>query len=237
MSFRAPARGPGLEAYRRARPPRGRERWRSAAFCAVDLELTGLDAKHDEIISFGAVPIEQGRIRLSEVVEGLVRPDGLMRTDSILVHRLRPADLADAPDLLRGLDPLLGAMAGRIPVVHVAEVERSFLRRAFRRIGVRLHRAMIDTSLLGPVWLSERDGTAVGRQMELASLAAALGLPSHRAHRAGTDALTTAEVFLALASHLEEARPETVHSLVRADRRLTAMRLFATHTAGAPEGG
>lgn len=231
MSAPAQARERGARAYRTASPPRGREHWRTASFCAVDLELTGLDRRRDEIISFGAVPIERGRIVLGETVEGLVRPDGSMQADSILVHRLRPADLSGAPSLEAALDPLLWAMAGRIPVVHVAEVDRPFLRRALRRLGLRLPRAMVDTSVLGTVWLTERDGAAVPRQMSLGELAGALGLPAHGAHRAGADALMTAEVFLALATHLDAIRPETVSSLTKAERRLAAMRLYPEHGA------
>ena len=35
-------------------PNRGRTPWRLAHFCVVDLELSGLDPKHDEIISIRA---------------------------------------------------------------------------------------------------------------------------------------------------------------------------------------
>ena len=48
---------------------------------------------------------------------------------SIKVHGLRSVDLEDAPELEVAIDPLLAAMAGAIPVVHFAEVERRFLAR------------------------------------------------------------------------------------------------------------
>ena len=38
--------------------------WREAGYAVVDLETTGLDPKQDEIISFAAVPIDAGRIKL-----------------------------------------------------------------------------------------------------------------------------------------------------------------------------
>jgi DNA polymerase-3 subunit epsilon len=229
VSIRTATLGEGALAYRSAGLPGGRTHWREAGFCAVDLELTGLDPRREEIVSFGAVPIEAGRVVLGETVEGLVRPSTGLQTDSILVHGLRAADLLDAPLPALALQPLLGAMAGRIPVVHVAEVERSFLRRALRRLGVRLHPAMVDTSVLGAIWLSRRDRKTAGRQIGLSELAERLGLPVHREHRAGTDALTTAEVFLALASHLDAEGAETVRSLTTAERRLAAMRLYPEH--------
>jgi DNA polymerase III subunit epsilon len=219
MSARRAARGSGATAYKQARLPSGRTRWREAGYCALDLELTGLDPKRDEIISFGAVPIEDGRVQLSAAVTGLVRPTGASSGDAIRVHGLRAADVADAPPLEVAIDPLLGVMAGRIPVVHVSAVERRFLRPALRRVGLRLRRPMIDTNVLGAVWLSERDPREP-RELSLSDLAGVLGLPVHHPHDALGDALTTAQVFIALATHFEARRGTTVRGLTEARRRL-----------------
>ncbi len=219
----------GAEAYALEKLPSGRTPWRSARYCAVDLELTGLDPKKDEIISFGAIPISEGRARPGESVEGRVRLERPMDEASIKVHGLRAADLEYAPRLEAAIDPLLAALAGAIPVVHFAEVERRFLGRALRRQGLRLHPQMVDTSVLGAIWLHERDGVRPQRMM-LPPLAAALNLPAHRPHDALGDALTTAEIFIVLAAHLDAMRPETVKSLVSAGRRLEAMGMYPAHT-------
>jgi DNA polymerase III subunit epsilon len=209
----------GAGAYKRTRLPRGRTPWREASYCAVDLELSGLDPKRHEILSYGAIPIEDGRVKLGAAVHGRVRPQRAISEASIRIHGMRASDLEDAPPLPAAIDPLLAAMAGRIPVVHVAVIERSFLRPALRGIGLRLRRPMIDTSMLGPVWLQVRDGHGP-RHMPLGALVQALGLPSHRPHDALGDALTTAQAFVALATHLDACRPETVRSLSSAGRRL-----------------
>jgi DNA polymerase III subunit epsilon len=219
MKTRRLAGGTGAAAYKRTRVPAGRTPWRAASYCAVDLELSGLDPKRHEIVSFGAVPIEDGRVQLGAAVHGRVRPARSMSESSIRVHGMRPADLADSPSLDLAIDTLLAEMAGRIPVVHVASVERRFLRPALRRQGLRLRGPMIDTQLLGLVWLHERDGHGP-RHVSLTDLAIALGLPSHHPHDALGDALTTAQVFLALATHLDARRPQTVRSLASAGRRL-----------------
>jgi DNA polymerase III subunit epsilon len=219
------ARGPGAYAYKHARLPPGRTRWRAASYCAVDLELSGLDPKRHEIISFGAIPIEDGRVQLSAAVHGRIRPLRAMSEAAIRVHGMRVADLADAPPLDAAIDELLGAMAGRIPVVHAAAVERGFLGPALRRQGLRLRGPMIDTSVLGLVWMHERDGQGP-RQTSLTDLAAALGLPSHRPHDALGDALTTAQVFVAIAMHLDARRAQTVRSLTSASRQLESLLAY-----------
>ena len=42
-----------------------------------------------------------------------------------------------------------------------------------------------------------------------------LGLPVHSPHVAEGDALTTAQLFLALATHLDQMEPQTIGSLAR----------------------
>jgi DNA polymerase III subunit epsilon len=50
----------------------------------------------------------------------------------------------------------------------------------------------------------------------LSELARSLGLPVHRRHTADGDALTTAQAFIALATHLDAIETQTAGSLVRA---------------------
>ena len=213
------------EAYARAAPPRGRTPWREARWCAVDLEMTGLDPHEDEIISFGAIPIEGGRLQLHVAVSGLVRPSRQIGEASIPVHGIRDVDLASAPPLTDGIGPLLEAIAGRVLVVHSAAIDRPFLRQALRDKGLRLRNPLVDTEVLGQLWLHERDGH-LPRRLSLGDLASALRLPAERPHNSLGDALTTAQVFIALATHLDALRPETVSSLTRASDRVDAVRVF-----------
>lgn len=190
--------------------------WRQAGYCVVDLELTGLDPRHDSIISFGAVPVDAGRVIVRDSRTGLCRPSTPLKRESILIHGLRRVDLAEAPEPVAALGPLLDAMAGRVLVAHSAWVEEAFLRRALRRLGVRLRGPIIDTLQLGRLY-----GALVGRPLgeDLTELATSLRLPVHRQHDALGDALTTAQVFIALATLLDRAAPETVATLAGAARR------------------
>jgi DNA polymerase III subunit epsilon len=211
--------------YANATLPRRRTPWRQFGWCALDFELTGLDPAHDEIISFGAIPIDDGRVHLRGAISGLIRPVRPIGEASIRVHGIRAADLAAAPRLDEAIGTLLGAIMGRGLVVHTAAVERPFLRRALVAQGVRLRGPIVDTETLGRLWLLERDGLH-RRRVGLGDLAAALGLPAERPHHALGDALTTAQAFIALASHLDARHPETARSLTRAERRIDNLRAF-----------
>jgi DNA polymerase-3 subunit epsilon len=220
------ARSHAAAGYRRARLPGRRTPWREAHWCVVDLELSGLDADDHEIISFGAIPIEDGRVQLHHAVTGMACPEKPLTESSIRIHGIRAADLEHAPPLDEAIGPLLEAMTGRILVAHVAAVERAFLKPALSRQGVKLRRPIADTEVLGQVWLHERDGEAPTR-ISLGLLASRLGLPAERPHDALGDALTTAQVFIALASHLDAVHTETVSSLVKAHRRMAAVVAYS----------
>jgi DNA polymerase III subunit epsilon len=207
--------------------------WREARYCVADLELSGLDPRRHEIISFGALPIDAGRVRLQGAASGLVRPTRPLAEEAIRVHGIRAADLADAPPLAEALDPLLHAMAGRVLVAHHAAIERAFLGAALRRLGVRLRAPVLDTAILARVWLAERDGQLPER-MTLAELARACGLPVHSPHTAIGDALTTAQLFIVAASQLDARRPETVGRLAGADTRLADLETYWPRRRGAP---
>jgi DNA polymerase-3 subunit epsilon len=199
--------------------------WREARWCAVDLELTGLDARADEIIAIGAVPIEDGRLLLGQAMYTLARPDRPPKRAAVLIHKLRLADLAGAPALPEAIDELLDVLAGRVPVFHTAIVERTFLGRELRRRHVRLP-PDADTEVLGRLWLRGRDGVAPAG-ISLARLAQALGQPGEDPHHALGDALTTAKAFIALATHLSSAGPQTVGSLQRAEQTLSGRARFS----------
>lgn len=219
------ARGVGARAYAAARPPTSRTPWRAARYCVVDLELSGLDPGQGEIISFGALPIDDGRVRLAGACAGLVRPTRPLAASSIRVHGIRAADLEHATPAPEALDPLLGAMAGRVLVAHHARVEREFLGVVLRSQGLRLRGPVLDTEVLARVWLAERDG-ALPSRLDLRGLARACGLPVHSPHTAIGDALTTAQLFVVAASQLDAREAETVGRLARAHARLAALESY-----------
>jgi DNA polymerase-3 subunit epsilon len=183
----------------------------------VDLETTGLDPRRDEIISFASIPIDAGRVVIGGTRTAIVRPSRMPEAQTIRIHGLRPVDLAEAPSLSGALDSILEALSGRVLVAHAAWVERGFLAGALKSQGLRLRAPAIDTAALARRVLDEED-LAVGRAIPLGEAAGRLGLPVHSPHVAEGDALTTAQLFLALATHLSRARPQTVGSLARLSR-------------------
>jgi DNA polymerase III subunit epsilon len=223
MRLRRPQAGAAAEFAGTRRPARGTP-WREARWCALDLELTGLDPRSNDIIAIGAVPIEDGRVVLGGAAYTLVRTDRRSEHGAVLVHKLRLADVADAPSLDEAMELLLELLAGSIPVFHTARVERGFLSPLFSARRLRMPDAA-DTEVLGRAWLRGRDGEAPS-WLSLALLARLLRLPEEPPHHALGDALTTAKSFIALASHLDAVEPQTVGSLLDAGSRAGGWRRF-----------
>jgi DNA polymerase-3 subunit epsilon len=83
----------------------------------------------------------------------------------------------------------------------------------------------VDTAVLWRLLSIERGDRDPGI-CSLSAIAAALGLPAHRPHQAEGDALTAAQVFLAMATHLEARGHGSVRALTRARLNLRAWQLW-----------
>lgn len=214
LTLRRRPRSVAAAAYRRARPPSPATPWRRARFSAVDLETTGLDPHRDEIISFASVPVEDARVVVGEVRTAIVRPRRMPEAATIRIHGLRPADLVGAPALAEAIEPIVESLTGRLVIAHSAWVERAFLGVALRGVGLRLAEPVLDTARLAS-HLLETGADGEAQSLELSDAARRLGLPVHRPHHADGDALTTAQLFIALAAHLDRTEPQTIGSLAR----------------------
>jgi DNA polymerase III subunit epsilon len=215
-------RGPGAADYAAAGRPASSTPWRAARWCAIDLELTGLDPRHDHIISIGLAPIEDGRVMLGQAAYTLVNSPRRSQLGAILLHKLRTADVAQAPSIGEAMQLVLGTLAGRVPVCHTAAVERAFLRPHLKRYGLKLP-PVADTEVLGRLLFRDGDGRPGGR-MSLTRVAERLGQGTEAPHHALGDALMTAQAFIALASRLDAGTPQTVGMLTGASELLDGVR-------------
>jgi DNA polymerase-3 subunit epsilon len=207
-------------------PPRRlrRRSWIEAEFASLDFETTGLDPDRDAIVSFGVVPVRGGRVILAESEYREVAPGAPLTARSIVVHGLRPLDLRGAPPLTEVLSDLRASLQGRYLLAWSADVEAGFLARAFGGSGRGWRRRIVDVLLLAR--LADRlEGRATQPgDYNLTTAAARLRIPVHAPHHALDDALTTAQVFLVLATRLSSRGYGTPGRLLKAGRRLRVQR-------------
>jgi DNA polymerase-3 subunit epsilon len=213
-----------VRAYEAFPEPDRRLPWREVPYTVIDVETTGLDPRHDALIAIGAVNVENGRVLLKQTWHSLIRPppDREPSVESIRVHHLTPEELRDAPPPAEVLAELLRLIAGRVLVVHVAEVDVRFINAALKPFGGKLRGPILDTARLAMTlhlnaqWLGEQPRDMPAPAVELRGLASALGLPVYAQHNALNDAVTTAQLFIAQATLLADQGRHNLAGLIRA---------------------
>lgn len=181
----------------------------SLPLLAVDVETTGLRPHKDRLLSIGWVPLNGRSIDLSGAGEVIIRDIGGVG-DSATVHGLTDDTLAAGLPVHEALESFLAALRGRAMLAHFSVVESGFLSAACRqefRAGLVV--PVVDTLDLERRHM-ERMGTYPrGEDLRLARVRERYGLPDYRIHRASTDALSCAELYLALTAGGEGARKFT----------------------------
>lgn len=223
------AESAAARAYEATPMPYASMPWRDVTFSVLDFETTGLSPGEDEIISFATVTVIAGRVSLADARFQLIRPLRMPGDESIRIHGLRAADLEDAPPLSQVIDALLEAITGRALVAHIAAVERGFLGAALEQHGLGLRNPVVDTAALaGELGRRTRRFGRGHQPLGLTELARAFQLPVHRPHHADGDALTTAQLFLAVSTHLDGPEPLTLGAMeqleIRSPRRRMGLR-------------
>src|SRR6185436_8355096 len=91
----------------------------------------GLDRERDAVVSFGVVPVREGRVIVGEAIHQLVTPDVPSSPESMRIHGILPRDLAAAQPLAKAGETLRRALAGRIVLAWFATVEIGYLGRLY----------------------------------------------------------------------------------------------------------
>lgn len=188
--------------------------WESVTFWALDLETGGLDPRTDPVLAVGMVPIRAGGIRLGEGYASLVRPgasDGIAPS-SIAAHHLVPRDVREAPPIEAVLVEIDRRLREGALVIHQAAVDVPFLKRGYRRAGLRWpDPPVVDTVTLllraaKRARFTDPDAPEQEPDLNLSSARRRLGLPDYGQHDALTDAIAAAELFLVLRRRLGARR-------------------------------
>ncbi len=178
------------------------DHWRSYEYCAVDVETTGLDLRKDEVISVGAVTISDGRFKGDGNLYAEIMPAQSPSPASIAIHGLRDVDLSKARAAQDVIPELISHISGKYLIAHASWVEKAFLSHRLSKYGQKYPKDVIDTAALARfAGYAESDS---GHEPSLEFLARKLNLPVYTPHHALGDAMTTAAVFVALCSRIEQ---------------------------------
>lgn len=185
-------------------------------FLALDIEATGLDFQRDEILSVGFTVIRNMSVILAESDYFLVRPKQAIPENTAIIHHIFDDASAQGLEPEQALLKILSALQGRVLLAHHANIECGFLNKACQQVfGSGIMFPLVDTFTIEFKSLKRRGVTPYNQGMRLASLREDYHLPRYPAHNALSDAIATAELFLAQIAHRsgrDEMRLEDVLS-------------------------
>ena len=165
---------------------------------SVDLEMTGLDARKNQIIAIGWTLLDNGRICLDSNRHLVINADQSVG-HSAAIHELMDNDVADGVPLEAGLEALFEAARGRVWLFHHARLDVAFLQRACMAwAGVDMPFRVLDTMEMELAIRKRRSLPVHHGDLRLAKLRADYNLPVYTAHNALIDAYATAELLRAI---------------------------------------
>ena len=168
---------------------------------SLDIETTGLDPSTADMLSVGWVIVRNGRVDLGTAESHIVRPSGGVG-DSASVHGLTDTVVGAGLDWGVVLDKIVGVLTGRVLAVHHAGLDHALLdRMCLQRYGSRLMVPVVDTLAIEHRRQQQKHHLEENASLRLSDLRDAYGLPRYSAHDCLVDAIATAELVLAIASH------------------------------------
>ncbi len=188
----------------------------AARYVVLDTELTSLDNRSSRLLSVGALAMDGGRIRLADQFYRLVNPGVDIPAPGVLIHGLRPHDVAHGDPACEVAGELTAFAANAVIVGHFVSIDLKALRK---ECPASLPNAAIDTAKIhawmlrtGP--LTEQSAHQM-EQLDLESVARHYSLEYRDAHHALGDAYITAQLWQRMMPLLQKRKVMTLADVRR----------------------
>lgn len=188
---------------------------REQRWVVVDLETTGLNLNRDQVLSIGAVVIEDGAIDFSQQFERTLQREGHKLSPSVLIHGLGPSAIAAGCDPVEALLDFMEFVGDSPLLAFHAPFDQHMLGRALKdSLGYRLQHSFLDVADMAPMLCPQ----AAFREAGLDDWINVFKLQVAERHHAAADALATAELALIL---FNRARQQQIDSPLNLHQRLS----------------
>ena len=184
-------------------------------YVVVDVESSGLNIRKDRLIAIGAVAVTQGNIHLNDSLEIVLQQAQISGKDNILIHGIGSTAQREGMPPVDAMLTFLEYL-GKDPLIafHVA-FDESMISRAMKSfLGFRFRHNWVDLAYVAPALHPQ-----LARQCR--SLDDWMGffrIGNYARHNALADALSTAELLLALRHALQVRRAASLHGMKALER-------------------
>ncbi len=161
-----------------------------------DVETTGLNTMNDRLTEIGAVKLRN--MQIVDSFQTFVDPERHIPEKITELTGINDSMVADAPSEKQAIEKFMKFCGGNKPVLaaHNAQFDTSFIRNACRRQNIDFEFVTIDTLVLCQVMLPNI------QRHKLNHVAKALKLGKFDHHRADSDALMLAKIYIYLVNQL-----------------------------------
>src|SRR4051794_34335887 len=189
-------------------------------FVVIDTELTSLDTRVNRMLSVGAIAMDGPRIRLAEQFYRVLNPGVEVPERTILVHGLRPADVAHGEDPVKVVSELAEFLKGAVLVGHFIAIDMAALKKEFKGAAREFGNIAVDSAKVHR-WLELKRrtfGEATDDRheaLDLPTVAQHYNVSIGDSHHALADAFVTAQLWQRLLDRLESAGVKRIGDLRR----------------------
>lgn len=184
---------------------------RDVRFVVVDTETTGLRPDKDQILSIGAVAVQNQQIWVADRFEAFMPQEAVAPSegrDAVAVHGILGKHANKEQASTEILSQLLAYLGGSVFVAHHAAFDYQILQAAFRRhLNGHISNFVLDTVTLArrldDPSRSKVMGPRDAKQYGLDPLCQRFHIPVEARHTASGDALLTAILLVKLLARLE----------------------------------
>lgn len=181
---------------------------------ALDIEMTGLDSKKDQMVSIGVIPIINAKIQPKLAQYKLIKIQGTVG-QSAVIHGVLDRHLTDALPLQEVLQWLFEQCQDKVIVAHYASLDLQFLRQSLVGAARQSFSLFaIDTLLIDKKRELRKHQSLNTSSLRLNACRERYNLPIYNAHNALTDALACAELLLAQLSKMGGIDKVTLQQLL-----------------------
>ncbi|WP_299664559.1 exonuclease domain-containing protein [uncultured Psychromonas sp.] len=181
---------------------------------ALDIEMTGLDSKKDQMVSIGVIPIINAKIQPKLAQYKLIKIQGTVG-QSAVIHGVLDRHLTNALPLQEVLQWLFEQCKDKVIVAHYASLDLQFLQQSL--VGAQKQSFAlfaIDTLLIDKKRELRKHQSLNTSSLRLNACRERYNLPIYNAHNALTDALACAELLLAQLSKMGGIDKVTLQQLL-----------------------
>ncbi|MBW2641101.1 MAG: 3'-5' exonuclease [Deltaproteobacteria bacterium] len=143
------------------------------------------------MIAFACVPVQELKILVNNAYYTLIKPEKY-NIESMKYHGISVDDLKNAPSFKEVAHQILEALDGII-VGHSVEFDYRFLKKSFKKIGIKFKKNIIDIVLIEK-WLAKKTNDPE-LDLTIEGLMNLYELNDYYRHNAFADAFFTAQIF------------------------------------------